>query len=47
MIEPENAGHREQDLKQMHNNYMLKMQTLINEKAIEAPGAKKSWCRFR
>ena len=28
------------------NNYMLQMQTLINQKAIEAPGAKKPWWRF-
>jgi hypothetical protein len=27
--------------RQMHNNYMLEMQTLINQKAIEAPGTKK------
>ena len=30
----------------MNNNYMLQMQTLINQKAIEAPGAKKQWWRF-
>jgi hypothetical protein len=35
-----------EDLKSMHNNYMLQMQTLINQKAIEAPGAKKPWWRF-
>ena len=29
-----------------HRNYMLQMQTLINQKAIEAPGAKKPWWRF-
>jgi predicted RNase H-like nuclease (RuvC/YqgF family) len=34
------------DIKSMHNNYMLQMQTLINQKAIEAPGAKKPWWRF-
>jgi len=28
----------------MHNNYFLQVQTLINQKAIEAPGAKKLWC---
>jgi hypothetical protein len=44
--ELENANTREQDFKSMHNNYMLQMQTLINQKAIEAPGAKKSWWRF-
>jgi hypothetical protein len=35
-----------EDLKSMHNNYMLQMQTLINQKAIEAPGARKAWWRF-
>ncbi len=35
-----------EDLKSMHNNYMMQMQTLINQKAIEAPGAKKPWWRF-
>ena len=35
-----------EDLKAIHNNYMLQMQTLINQKAIEAPGAKKPWWRF-
>ena len=37
----EKAGQREEDLKQMHNNYFLQVQTLINQKAIEAPGEKK------
>jgi len=35
-----------EDLKSMQNNYMLQMQTLINQKAIEAPGTKKPWWRF-
>jgi hypothetical protein len=35
-----------EDLKSMHNNYMMQMQTLINQKVIEAPGAKKPWWRF-
>lgn len=26
-----------------HRNYMVQMQTLINQKAIEAPGAKRWW----
>ena len=30
----------------LYNNYMLQMQTLINQKVIEAPGAKKPWWRF-
>lgn len=29
-----------------HRNYMMQMQTLINQKSIEAPGAKKSWWKF-
>ena len=29
-----------------HRNYMMQMQTLINQKAIEAPGAKKRWWQF-
>jgi len=44
--ELEKAGQREEDLKSVHNNYMLQMQTLINQKAIESPGAKKPWWRF-
>jgi chromosome segregation ATPase len=32
-----------EDNKQMHNNYMLQVQTIINQRAIEAPGAKKWW----
>ena len=39
------AGQREEDLKNMHNNYFLQVQTLINQKAIgspqEAKGSKK------
>jgi Arc/MetJ-type ribon-helix-helix transcriptional regulator len=44
--ELERAGQREEDLKKVHNNYMLQVQTLINQKAIEAPGSKKPWWRF-
>ncbi len=44
--ELEKAGQREEDLKKVHNNYMLQVQTLINQKAIEAPGSKKPWWRF-
>jgi predicted RNase H-like nuclease (RuvC/YqgF family) len=29
-----------------YNNYMLQMQTLINQKSIEAPGSKKPWWRI-
>lgn len=32
-----------QTLKDIHNNYMLQMQSLINQRAIEAPGTKKPW----
>ena len=39
--ELENAVQREHDLKSMHNNYMLQVQSLINQKAIEAHGEKK------
>jgi dynactin complex subunit len=35
-----------EDIKNMHTNYMMQVQTLINQKAIEAPGAKKPWWRF-
>jgi len=34
------------DIKNLYNNYMIQMQTLINQKAIEAPGAKRPWWRF-
>jgi len=33
-------------LQDTHSNYMAQMQTLIKQKAIEAPGAKKPWWRF-
>jgi hypothetical protein len=39
--ELEKASQDKEDLKQMHNNYFLQVQTLINQKAIEAPGEKK------
>ena len=35
-----------EDIKSMHNNYMLQMQTVITQRAIEAPGTKKPWWRF-
>jgi DNA repair exonuclease SbcCD ATPase subunit len=31
---------------QRYDNYMAQMQTLIKQKAIEAPGAKKRWWQF-
>jgi hypothetical protein len=30
-------------IQNLYNNYMLQMQTLINQKSIEAPGMKKWW----
>jgi hypothetical protein len=30
----------------MYDNYTLQMQTLINQKAIEATGARKLWWRI-
>ena len=42
----EKASQDKEDLKQMHNNYFLQVQTLINQKAIEAPGNKKKWYKF-
>jgi dynactin complex subunit len=35
-----------EDIKNMHTNYMMQVQTLINQKSIEAPGTKKPWWRF-
>jgi hypothetical protein len=42
----EKASQDKEDLKQMHNNYFLQVQTLINQKAIEAPGKNKKWWKF-
>jgi predicted nuclease with TOPRIM domain len=44
--ELEKSNHDKDDLKETHKNYMIQMQTLINQKSIEAPGTKKSWWRF-
>ena len=46
LIELKKINQDKEDLKSMHNNYMLQMQTLINQKSIEVPGAKKPWWRF-
>jgi TolA-binding protein len=35
-----------EDLIEMYNKHVIQVQTLINQKAIEAPGAKKPWWRF-
>lgn len=40
------AERDKEDLKNTYNNYFMQVQTLINQKAIEAPGAKKPWWRF-
>ena len=40
------ASQDKEDLKETHKNYMIQVQTLINQKAIEAPGAKKPWWQF-
>jgi len=42
----EKAERDKEDLKTTYNNYFLQVQTLINQKAIEAPGAKKPWWQF-
>jgi Arc/MetJ-type ribon-helix-helix transcriptional regulator len=44
--ELEKAGQDKEAAQNLYNNYMLQMQTLINQKVIEAPGAKKPWWRF-
>jgi chromosome segregation ATPase len=44
--ELDKAERDKEDLKTTYNNYFLQVQTLINQKAIEAPGAKKPWWRF-
>jgi hypothetical protein len=44
--ELEKAERDKEDLKTTYNNYFLQVQTLINQKAIEAPGAKKPFWRF-
>jgi chromosome segregation ATPase len=40
------AERDKEDLKTTYNNYFLQVQTLINQKAIEAPGAKKRWWKL-
>jgi predicted RNase H-like nuclease (RuvC/YqgF family) len=41
------AERDKEDLKATYNNYFLQVQTLINQKAIEAPGEKrKPWYKF-
>jgi hypothetical protein len=45
-IELERTERDKEAIQNLYNNYMLQMQTLINQKAIEAPGAKKPWWQF-
>lgn len=40
------AERDKEDLKTTYNNYFLQVQTLINQKAIEAPRIKKPWYKF-
>jgi chromosome segregation ATPase len=44
--ELEKAERREIYFEEMHNNYMMQVQTLINQKQIVSPGAKKPWWRI-
>lgn len=44
--ELEKAAQEKENLQNIYNNYMLQMQTLINQKAIEAPGEKKPWWKL-
>jgi hypothetical protein len=45
-VELRSTSQREQDLKKTFDNYMVQVQSLINQKVIEVPGAKKPWWRF-
>ena len=43
----EQAHRDKDDIKNLYDNYMRQMQTLIQQKAIEAPGEKtKKWWKF-
>jgi len=44
--ELDKAGLDKEVIQNLYNNYMLQMQTLINQKAIEAPESKKPWYKF-
>jgi transcriptional accessory protein Tex/SPT6 len=44
--ELEKSSQDKEAVQNLYNNYMLQMQTLINQKAIEAQGAKKSWWKL-
>ena len=45
-IELEKAHQDKAAIQNLYDNYMRQMQTLITQKTIEAPGAKKPWWRF-
>ena len=45
-IELEKAHQDKEAIQNLYDNYMRQMQTLITQKTIEAPGAKKPWWRF-
>ena len=45
-IELEKAHQDKEAIQNLYDNYMRQMQTLITQKAIEAPGAKKPWWRL-
>jgi chromosome segregation ATPase len=44
--EIENTRQDKESIQNLYDNYMRQMQTLITQKAIEAPNAKKPWWRF-
>jgi chromosome segregation ATPase len=44
--EIENTRQDQEAIQNLYDNYMRQVQTLINQKAIEVPGAKKPWWRF-
>ena len=44
--ELDRANQDKQMLSDMYNSHVLQVQTLINQKSIEAPGAKKPWWKI-
>jgi len=44
--ELDKAGQDKDDIKKTFDNYMVQVQKLINQKAIEAPRAKKPWWKI-
>jgi hypothetical protein len=45
-IELGKAHQDREAIQNLYDNYMRQMQTLITQKAIEAPGAQRPWWRF-